>query len=78
MTKILSICASVVLLMGCDERPRTSDGMTIAYSTVDVWTDPLTGCQYLMDTPGAYRGALTPRLRPNGTQICEAVENKHE
>jgi len=75
MTKTLSICVALVLLSGC-EPAKTSDGMTVASSTVDVWTDPLTGCQYLMDTPGSYRGALTPRLRPDGTQICEALENK--
>lgn len=31
-------------------------------------TDPITNCQYLENST---RSAITPRLRPNGTQMCE-------
>ena len=40
-----------------------SDGPT-ENSHMDVFTDHLTGCQYL------YRGSLTPRMDRNGKQIC--------
>ena len=41
-----------------------SDGPTEP-SHMDVFTDHLTGCQYL------YRGSLTPRLGADGKQICK-------
>ena len=34
-------------------------------------TDALTGCQYLGSNSG-----LTPRLRPDGTQICKEIFNE--
>ena len=40
-----------------------SDGPT-EISHMEVFTDHLTGCQYL------YRGSLTPRMDRNGKQIC--------
>ena len=46
-------------------QPRDdSDGPT-ENSHMEVFTDHLTGCQYL------YRGSLTPRMDQNGHQICK-------
>jgi len=46
-------------------QPRDdSDGPT-ENSHMDVFTDHLTGCQYL------YRGSLTPRMDRTGKQVCK-------
>lgn len=41
-----------------------SDGPT-ENSHMEVFTDHLTGCQYL------YRGSLTPRMDRTGKQVCK-------
>jgi hypothetical protein len=44
--------------------PRNDSDGPNEPSHMDVFTDHLTGCQYL------YRGSLTPRLDAYGKQIC--------
>ncbi|WP_370655243.1 DUF6440 family protein [Sphingomonas aurea] len=38
---------------------------------VRVWRDPETGCQYLL-WERRQRGAMTPRLAPDGRPICKS------
>ena len=40
----------------------------------DVWTDGETGCQYLSH----YNVGITPRLNPDGTQMCGKDERAAE
>lgn len=62
---ILSSCVSP----GDRDRPRDStDAPTGPRSGMAVRVDALTGCQYLADV----RGGLTPRLGPDGRQLCGA------
>ena len=51
-------------LLGPYEPRDDSDGPT-ENSHMEVFTDHLTGCQYL------YRGSLTPRMDRTGKQVCK-------
>ena len=63
MKKILMVL-SLVSLVGCGVRDDTDPPNGI--SGLNVFTDHLTGCQYLK----AGLGGLTPRMDQNGKQIC--------
>jgi len=53
--------------MGLPYEPKDdSDGLH-ENSHMEVYTDHLTGCQYL------YRWSLTPRMGADGKQICKKV-----
>jgi len=45
--------------------PRDDSDGPSEPSHMDVFTDHLTGCQYL------YRGSLTPRMDRTGKQVCK-------
>lgn len=38
-----------------------------------IWTDPDTGCQYVV-TAYSYGGGVTPRMNADGTQRCVSPE----
>lgn len=40
---------------------------------LEVHTDPDTGCQYLQPGDGRNNEHLTPRMAPDGTQVCVPV-----
>jgi hypothetical protein len=47
---------------------RVTFGAT-GYAYISIFTDPVTGCDsYMTDD-----GFLSPRLRPDGTQMCRSV-----
>ncbi|MES2337877.1 MAG: DUF6440 family protein [Pseudomonadota bacterium] len=48
---------------------RTS---TSANRRIRVWSDPETGCQYLIWGRSG-RGGMTPRLKPDGMPVCKPV-----
>lgn len=65
------LCAAIFCLtfyqMGLPYEPKDdSDGLH-ENSHMEVYTDHLTGCQYL------YRWSLTPRMGADGKQICKKV-----
>lgn len=45
--------------------PRDDSDSPTENSHMEVFTDHLTGCQYL------YRGSLTPRMDRTGKQVCK-------
>jgi hypothetical protein len=45
--------------------PRDDSDGPSEHSRMEVFTDHLTGCQYL------YRGSLTPRMDRMGKQVCK-------
>lgn len=69
MKRILTI-GLLAMLAGCEEPPHvaTQDGK----QRMLVFTDDLTGCEYLY----FYSGGITPRLSPDGTQICKKDERE--
>jgi hypothetical protein len=71
MTRPL-IALALLGVVGCGspEHPNTRGGG----QSMLVFTDHLTGCQYLY----FYNGGITPRLSPDGTQICERPEGQKE
>lgn len=46
---------------------RTSES---ASRRMRVWSDPETGCQYLLRGRSS-RGSMTPRLKPDGLPLCK-------
>lgn len=61
--KHIAIIALGLLLGAC--------GLRDLGDNLAVYTDPLTGCQYVQSY--MVRGALYPRLRADGTQVCQEV-----
>ena len=76
----------IVLLAGCEraptpskpvtdpplpvrERPSATKTLTDSGS-VDYWHDSETGCEYIM----LHRGGITPRMKPDGKQLCREVQ----
>jgi len=51
---------------------NSDDPDDLRRSGMIVFTDHLTGCQYL----GRVVGGLTPQLRDGGTQVCRAQADK--
>jgi hypothetical protein len=64
------IIALVLLaLVACGPEPTQSQQADLDYgwdSSVNVFTDPLTGCEYLT----RYTNGITPRLGANGLPRC--------
>jgi hypothetical protein len=57
---------ALVMLAGCG--PMTVEsGVSVAY-----FRDRETGCEYLYH----YNGGITPRLNPDGTQVCTRKEGE--
>ncbi len=49
---------------------RDGEGKVIYFGNgVNIWVDPDTGCNYLVYSE-YNKGAMTPRLNPNGTPYC--------
>ncbi len=68
----LALAVSIVALVAPGLQAATkAPSLPAASIDVSVWTDPGTGCQYLVDTPTRYRGSMTPRMQANGKQVCE-------
>jgi hypothetical protein len=79
----LALCGSAVMLAGCEKLTTTYQSAPIRTERVEgkmrggraggeqvrVWRDPETGCQYLV-WERRQRGAMTPRLRPDGRPMC--------
>lgn len=61
--KHITIIAIGLLLGAC--------GLRDMGDNLAVYTDPLTGCQYVQSNTA--RGGLFPRLRADGTQVCQEV-----
>ena len=62
---------ALVIIMGIQTGLTTKiiiDGMG---DKITIATDPPTGCEYLI-----YGTAMTPRLLPNGDQVCGKVEGE--
>lgn len=65
MKHALAILALGVLA-GC--APEYVNGPSMSKPRyVYIWTDTDTGCDYI----GTRDGGITPRLNPDGTQVCE-------
>jgi len=64
-------CAAIFMLslyqMTLPYEPKDDSDGPHENSHMDVYTDYLTGCQYL------YRYSLTPRMGADGKQICKKV-----
>jgi hypothetical protein len=56
-----------LMLAGCTQMERDNSDGPKERSGLTIYTDALTGCQYL---GVAVRGGLTPRMYLNGEQIC--------
>ena len=54
---------ALVMLAGCSDDPNSP------LSNYGIWTDPFNGCQYVT-FESLYAGSITPRLNPDGTQVC--------
>lgn len=66
-TLIVLLVFAMIGLIGCSEHTDTSvDGFN---GYVRIWTDPATGCEYIV-TAYSYGGGVTPRLKADGTQVC--------
>ncbi|HET8688312.1 MAG TPA: DUF6440 family protein [Methanosarcina sp.] len=66
MKKILIAGAVLAVLAGCSAKDDSDPAN--GYSGMSVYTDHLTGCQYLGISGGS---ALTPRMDASGRQVCE-------
>lgn len=76
---ILAVSVAALLVAGWGrystyERTTVSSGYIVMFSPgevalINVWTDPVTGCEsYVTDD-----GFITPRLNPDGMQRCVKV-----
>lgn len=65
-----------LLLLGCQRPPPPEKVLAEGGETasVVVFSDPLTGCQYLT----LYNHGITPRLSRGGTIICEVPSASSE
>lgn len=71
MKRILAILALSALVAGCD----FSGDMTNGFRR-QIWTDPDTGCQYLVWETGVssnYALAVAPRIGSDRMPICNPV-----
>jgi hypothetical protein len=71
MTRPL-IALALLGVVGC--APPTPPDKVTQSITIEIWIDPLTTCHYVH----RYNGGITPRLSPDGTQICERPEGQKE
>jgi hypothetical protein len=75
---LAAACAVALIAAGCRSAPvestrpeksfRIPFGVTVKANAVyiNVWTDPDTGCQYLVTD----EGFAQPRMTPDGAQAC--------
>lgn len=74
-TACLVLSASIAIA-GCSERkgnPVDMSGAGGFSSSVNSWTDPKTGCEYLIYDRKSYSagmGGITPRLGRDGEPMC--------
>lgn len=66
MWKLIVFFGCVLLLAACS--PPASDGGPTPGATAYVWTDAVTGCDYLKGSSGA----LSPRRERDGSLYCRA------
>lgn len=62
----VAIALSVTVLIGCSQRGGSDP--SVDRSELLIYTDHLTGCQYLSRPTDKQ---LTPRMRTDGSQVCE-------
>ena len=67
----LLVAAGVVILVVEWLQPKDNTDPPDGRSGMALYTDALTGCQYL----GTGWGGLTPRLYSDGVQVCVEVEH---
>ncbi len=73
VSAIIAISCAVVLAgcKGTQQRAAEAAALPAAlppgYTDVSVWTDELTGCQYIV----VGLRSITPRIRAGGTPICK-------
>jgi hypothetical protein len=58
---------ALVMLAGCGVEPPPKVKSEQGYMKLNIFVDEETGCQYLYRS----RYGITPRLNPDGTQVCE-------
>lgn len=70
MKKLILAAAAAGTLLGATGAASGTLSAFQGYSTsVTVWTDPYTRCQYLIYSDYK-QGGITPRMRRDGTQAC--------
>lgn len=80
MRKIFAITTAALALAGCGrygsyEATRVSGGYRVdypgigEYTLINVWRDPVTGCEHYVTDDGF----ISPRLNADGTQRCVRV-----
>ena len=72
MKNLVTISAVILMLGACSE--RTGEQLDQNAQHIRVYTDPETGCQYLIyDRKYGYAGmgGITARMDADGNQICE-------
>ena len=73
MKHALAILALGVLA-GCDGLKYAESPPMTSPRYVYIWTDPGTGCDYI----GSWDGGITPRLNPDGTQVCTQKDESND
>lgn len=68
--RYLILLALLLSTTGCYMRRDNSDASDGTPSGMNVYTDHLTGCQYL-----GHGNSLTPRLHSDGTMVCIGPEH---
>lgn len=69
MNKILTAMAVLAVLSGCSAQISDNTDPPGGSSGMGLYTDYMTGCQYL--SRGS--GSLTPRMDADGRQVCITV-----
>jgi hypothetical protein len=72
MLKTIAPIAAALTLAGCNTPPPPlMDATTVHQMDAPrVWTDPKTGCEYLIE----YEKGISARFHQNGLPICHGVE----
>lgn len=75
LTREMKHALAILAIMGLAGCGASSGDIGFAASGVVVssYTDKATGCEYLVYPSG---GGITPRLNPDGTQVCEQKEER--
>ncbi len=68
----VSIITAVALLSSCSAQP----GGVYGADMVRIYTDPDTGCQYLVQPSSNSADYMTPRLNRDGAIICNEPTSK--
>ncbi len=73
----LGMCAiCILMIVGIDARLRSEEresSKTSSSADLVIYTDSLTGCQYLRSYAATY-AALTPRMGADGKQVCTGAK----